>query len=84
MQREGEWLCLRIRDSGAGIPEAIRAQLGQPFVSSRAGGTGLGLFLSHASINRLGGTLRLQSDEAGTVTEVRLPPAGNDAQARAS
>lgn len=84
VQREGEWLCLRIRDSGAGIPDAIRAQLGQPFVSSRAGGTGLGLFLSHASINRLGGTLRLQSDEAGTVTEVRLPPAGNDAQARAS
>ncbi|MDF3030834.1 MAG: Signal transduction histidine kinase [Moraxellaceae bacterium] len=79
LQREGDWLCLRLRDEGSGIPEAIRAQLGQPFVSSRSGGTGLGLFLSHASIERLGGTLRLESSGTGTLAEVRLPlaPAGS-------
>lgn len=73
VRREGAWLCLRIGDTGQGVPEAIRDRLGQPFVSSRAGGTGLGLFLSHATIGRLGGTLRLDSDSHGTLTEVRLP-----------
>lgn len=72
----GDELCLRITDSGPGIPDAIREQLGEPFVTSRQEGLGLGLFLSHATINRLGGTLRLLARGkagSGTVTEVRLP-----------
>lgn len=71
--RDGAWLCLRIRDEGHGIPDAIRAQLGQPFVSSRQGGTGLGLFLSHATIERQGGMLRIEDGSGGTLAEVRLP-----------
>lgn len=74
---EDDTVCLRITDTGPGIPDAIRQQLGEPFVTSREDGLGLGLFLSHATINRLGGTLRLLSsgkpDHRGTVTEVRLP-----------
>jgi len=70
---ENTWLYLRILDSGPGVPEAIRAQLGQPFVSGREGGTGLGLFLSHATINRFGGTLSMEHNEQGTLTEIRLP-----------
>jgi two-component system sensor histidine kinase RegB len=76
--RDGAWLCVRIRDEGHGIPAIIRDQLGQPFISSREGGTGLGLFLSHATIGRLGGTLRLEDDAAGTLAEVRLPLAPDD------
>jgi len=70
---EDQQLCLHILDSGPGIPEAIRAQLGEPFNTSRKDGLGLGLFLSNSTINRLGGTLRLLGTDSGTVTEVKLP-----------
>jgi two-component system sensor histidine kinase RegB len=72
-------LCLRIIDQGSGISATLRQQLGQPFVSGRADGTGLGLFLSHAAINRLGGQLSLSPTEKGTMTEIILPWAQHDA-----
>lgn len=68
-----EQLRFRIRDYGPGVPEVIKKQIGEPFVTSRGDGLGLGLFLSHATINRLGGTISLISSENGTVMEVKLP-----------
>lgn len=74
-------IILRIIDSGPGVPEAIQKQLGQAFVSMRpdGGGMGLGLFLSHATINRFGGTLSLHSSPHGTTTEIVLPRADQSA-----
>jgi two-component system sensor histidine kinase RegB len=66
-------VCMQILDQGPGMPEAIREQIGQPFVSSRPDGLGLGLFLSHATINRLGGTIQLQTTSAGTRFDICLP-----------
>lgn len=72
-------IVLRIIDSGPGVPDAIRSQLGQPFVSARddGNGMGLGLFLSHATINRFGGQLSLHSTPQGTTTEIVLPRASS-------
>lgn len=78
LRQEGNRICIRIHDDGPGIPELIRRQLGEPFNSSREDGLGLGLFLSHTTINRLGGTLRLLSSEPGTITEVWLPLHGSN------
>lgn len=64
---------MSIEDTGPGIPETIRQQLGQPLVGAREDGMGLGLFLSHATINRLGGSLTLFSSDHGTIIEVLLP-----------
>lgn len=61
-----------IRDFGAGI-QLSAGQLGKPFVSTRGEGRGLGLFLSRAAIERLGGQVKLESHpEGGTVTTVIL------------
>jgi len=61
-----------IRDFGAGI-QVSADQLGKPFVSTRGEGRGLGLFLSRAAIERLGGQVKLESHpEGGTVTTVIL------------
>jgi len=66
---------LTIHDQGCGVSPAIAKQIGQPFVSSKDGkGFGIGLFLSRASISRVGGVLRLYAHPvAGTVTELKLP-----------
>lgn len=65
---------LRIRDHGPGIALEIAEQLGKPFVTNKAGGLGLGLFLSHATIERCGGDIRLYNHaEGGTEAVLRLP-----------
>ena len=76
LEKQGDTLCLRILDNGPGIPENVSKNLGKPFITTRADGLGLGLFLSNSTINRLGGTLRLRPSPQGTVTEVVLPQAG--------
>lgn len=61
-----------IRDFGAGI-QLSPEQLGKPFVSTRGEGRGLGLFLSRAAIERLGGQVKLESHpDGGSVTAVIL------------
>lgn len=63
-----------IHDLGPGIPMEIAERLGQTFLSTKSKGLGLGLFLTHATINRLGGAVRLYNHkQGGTLTEVRVP-----------
>ncbi len=63
-----------IRDHGPGIPSKVAKQIGKPFVSTKGKGLGLGLFLSHATINRYGGTIELhRHSDGGTLAELRLP-----------
>ena len=65
---------LRIRDNGPGVAHEIAEQLGKPFVTSKKNGLGLGLFLSHATIERCGGDIRLYTHpEGGTEAVLRLP-----------
>ena len=65
---------LVVEDRGAGIPEDIADALGSRFVSRKDGGLGLGVLLSSASIERLGGEVTLHDREGGgTRWEVRLP-----------
>lgn len=65
---------LSIRDHGPGIPAALSDSLGQPFVSSKGEGRGLGVFLANASLERLGGRLAMRNHpEGGALTEVELP-----------
>ncbi|MCE0732171.1 ATP-binding protein [Halomonas sp. G15] len=65
-----------IRDHGPGVALAIADQLGETFVSTKSKGMGIGLFLTHATINRFGGGVSLYNHpQGGTLTEVVLPRA---------
>ena len=73
---DNDFIALRIRDHGPGIGFDIAEQLGKPFVTSKGKGLGLGLFLSHATIERCGGDIRLYNHpEGGTEAVLRLPVA---------
>ncbi len=60
-------------DSGPGIPEELRARVFTPFFSSKAHGTGLGLAVIRKIVDDHGGTLAVESSDAGTTFVVGLP-----------
>lgn len=72
---------IAIRDTGPGMPEAVRARLFEPFYTTGAPdyGTGLGLSLSVEIVRLHGGTIEVESEEGrGTRFEVRLPALAED------
>jgi two-component system, sensor histidine kinase RegB len=61
-------------DDGEGIPEHLKQQLGQPFVTTKGKGLGLGVFLSNATIVRYGGSMTLLDNKpCGTQLIIKLP-----------
>lgn len=68
---------VQIADDGPGIPEAIQAQLFQPFFTTKGEqGTGLGLWVSRGILGKHGGTISIASDTSperhGAVVSVFL------------
>ncbi|MFY7959878.1 MAG: two-component system sensor histidine kinase NtrB [Elsteraceae bacterium] len=79
-------LLVSIQDNGPGIPEDIRSNLFDPFITSKQNGTGLGLALVAKIIGDHGGMIEFDSQPRRTVFRVMLPMAtigGNGIDARA-
>lgn len=77
VRRLGADALLSVTDGGAGLPEAVRAQLFRPGMTSKPGGNGLGLVLARAIAVQHGGTLAVgDGPGGGTHAELRLPLAG--------
>jgi two-component system sensor histidine kinase RegB len=67
---------VEIADRGAGIPSELAPRLGQPFVTGKRDGLGLGVYLARAVIERLGGRLLIGPRQGGgTLAQVSLPRA---------
>ncbi|MDF2694724.1 MAG: Two-component sensor histidine kinase [Labilithrix sp.] len=63
-----------IHDSGVGMRREVLEQIGTPHRSFRSGGSGLGVALARAIVNRHGGTLRFDSIRGrGTTVTICLP-----------
>jgi len=62
-----------VEDDGPGIPPALQDSVFYPLVTSRAGGTGLGLPLAQELISRHGGLIEFDTRPGRTVFSVRLP-----------
>ncbi|AOE61604.1 ATP-binding protein [Pseudomonas corrugata] len=74
------WFTCTVRDSGIGIsPESLERmfdafQQADSSISRRYGGTGLGLPIARTLAERMGGTLRAQSEEGqGSVFTLEIP-----------
>lgn len=62
-----------VEDNGPGVPNAMRASLFLPLVTSRADGTGLGLSIAQDIVQRHHGIIEWQSESGRTVFSVILP-----------
>ena len=63
---------VEIIDDGPGLPEAIKADVFDPFVSGRENGTGLGLALVSKIISDHGGSISVTSVPGRTVFRLSL------------
>ena len=76
---DGDRLVVAVADTGIGIPAEHRERVFERFYrvdshrSRATGGTGLGLSIVKHLVERLHGTIRLESGDGGTTFTVRLP-----------
>lgn len=77
-EEEGERVCIRIHDTGPGIPAEALGKIFDPFYTTKpvGKGTGLGLYISYNLAIDQGGELRVENHpEGGAVFTLSLPHA---------
>lgn len=83
LQRQGQpWIQVAVRDTGPGIPDAIRSKIFEPFFTTKTGGSGLGLAICRSITDAHRGTIRAETvtPGAGTTIFVEFPGASVQAQ----
>ena len=69
-------ICIRVRDTGEGIPEEAAAHIFEPFFTTKppGQGTGLGLLVSRSIVEKHGGDLKFATTPGGgTEFVVQIP-----------
>jgi CheY-like chemotaxis protein len=72
----GDWVRLRVRDSGGGMSREVKDHLFEPFFTTKPSGqgTGLGLATVYGIVRQAGGHVRVESEPGkGTTFDVLLP-----------
>jgi len=74
-QRESLPLQVMIADNGTGVPEELQRHIFEPFVTSKGGGSGLGLALVSKIVSDHGGVISCESEPGWTRFRLLLPVA---------
>ncbi len=64
---------ITVLDNGPGISTELQDNIFEPFVTGKADGTGLGLYLVAERVREVNGTISCTSESTGTRFEVKLP-----------
>ena len=63
-----------IQDHGSGMPESVKKRIGEPFLTTKEKGTGLGLMVTSRIIEEHNGIMEITSEEGiGTIIDVQIP-----------
>ena len=77
---DGTFVQVRVTDNGPGVPPEVGERVFDPFFTTKAPGqgTGLGLSISHSIMEKMGGSLTLESPPGQGATFIAsLPIAGS-------
>ena len=72
----GDYVALRVKDTGVGMPPEVKARAFDPFFTTKpiGQGTGLGLSMIHGFVHQSGGSIQIDSAVGrGTTIELLLP-----------
>ncbi len=69
---QGDGVEISVVDSGRGVPAAVAGQIFQPFFTTKAGGSGIGLTLAHQAVAIQGGELELEPPAEGQGARFRI------------
>ena len=71
---DAQAVLLRIRDTGVGMDDDALARVFEPYFSTKATGTGLGLPIARRNVELSGGEILVESEKGrGTLVTLRLP-----------
>ena len=71
---DADHITVQIHDHGPGLTPEVAARAGSAFFTTKQEGRGLGLFLANATVERMGGSVRLYNREGGgATTQIILP-----------
>jgi signal transduction histidine kinase len=75
VEDRGDAILVRLRDNGPGIDSSVKSRLFQPFVTSKADGTGLGLSFVKRVAEEMKGRVNAQNQlfSQGAQFEIELP-----------
>lgn len=74
LERDEKRVVLRVHDSGPGLNESLRNQVGHPFVTTKNEGLGVGLSISKTIAEMHSGSLTITNAvDGGAVVELNLP-----------
>jgi signal transduction histidine kinase len=72
--QNGHAVLIRVTDTGVGMDAEAMARAFEPYFSTKAAGTGLGLPIAKRNVELSGGTISMSSErDRGTTVEVTLP-----------
>lgn len=73
LRPEKEGALLTVCDNGGGLPEEIAGKLFEPYVTTKPGGTGLGLAMARKAIAAMGGEVAVENSGEGVRAAIYLP-----------
>jgi polar amino acid transport system substrate-binding protein len=75
---DGGFFTTRVTDTGQGIPDSIRSDIFNPFFTTKEihSGSGLGLYIVYNEVNKLGGSIQLESSPGNGAAFIVSLPAG--------
>ena len=82
--QEGK-ICVSVRDAGPGFLDGLTDKLFEPFFSTKADGTGMGLAIARSIVEAHGGTLAAENlPDGGALFTICLPEAAAAAKSQAA